>query len=99
MVRDELAEQQVAHPPAWARAMFGERPQQYRRAEYYDRGVREVARYRIEFGVPDREPDLGPEPQGGAARAAWRRAARVAEQTRRRLGLEPSRDRDLGREL
>ncbi|MDQ3849505.1 MAG: hypothetical protein M3296_02675 [Actinomycetota bacterium] len=55
-MRDELAERQVAHPPAWARHMFGQRPQQYRRAEHYDRGVREAARYRIEHDIPNTTP-------------------------------------------
>jgi hypothetical protein len=43
-LRDALAERDVAQPPAWARAMFGERPAHPRQAEQYDHGVREVAR-------------------------------------------------------
>jgi chemotaxis protein histidine kinase CheA len=93
-VRDELAERQVADPPAWAREMFGARPEQYRRAEYYDRGVREVARYRIEHDVAGQTPGLGPEPASGAPRSAWRQADRVAEQTQRRLGRDVARDRE-----
>lgn len=89
-LRDELVEQQVARPPAWARAMFGDRPEQYHRAEHYDRGVREAARYRIEHAIGERTPELGPEPAGGRARRAWRSASRVAEQTQRRLGRDVS---------
>ena len=97
-LRDELAERDVEQPPAWAREMFGARPEQYRRAEYYDRGVREVARYRLEHHVVDATPGLGPEPEAGADRSAWRQAARVAEQTQRRLGRDVARDRDVGLE-
>ena len=97
-VRDELAERQLAQAPAWARQMFGVRPEQYRRAEYYDRGVREVARYRVEHHVADETPGLGPEPHGGGDRSSWRQAQRIAEQTQRRLGRDvaPERERDVG---
>ena len=95
---DELAEQHVTTPPAWARQMFGPRPEQPTRAEHYDRGVRAVARYRIEHQVPDTTPELGPEPPNSRARSAWRNATRVAEQTQRRLGRDVSRDRDIGLE-
>jgi len=95
-VRDELAEQVVASPPAWARDLFGQRPEQYRQAEHWDRGVRDVARYRIEHHVDEDTPGLGPEPAGGAALGHWRQADRVLEQTQRRLGHEL--DRDLHRE-
>lgn len=100
IVRNELAERQVARPPGWARELFGERPQQYRRAEYYDRAVRQVARYRLTHDIPDHTPDLGPEPTSGPDRSAWRAAQRISEQTQRRLGRDVARDhgRDLGHE-
>ncbi len=96
-LRDELVEQQIARPPAWARAMFGERPAQYHRARHYDRGVREAARYRIEHAIGEQTPDLGPEPASGRARSAWRGASRLAQQTQRRLGRDVKRERDGGR--
>jgi len=97
-VRDEIAEREVAQPPGWAREMFGVRPEQYRRAEQYDRGVREVARYRVEHHVADETPGLGPEPDTGAERSAWRQAQRVAEQTQRRMGRDVAEDleHDIG---
>jgi hypothetical protein len=95
-LHDTLAEQQVAHPPAWARALFGERPAHPRQAEQYDRGVREAARYRIEHDVPDDAPALGPEPTDGRYRGAWRQTSNVTRQVQRRLGHEAGRDRDLG---
>ena len=57
-LRDELADREVAARPAWAREVFGERPVQYKRAEQWDRGVRDVARYRIEHHVPNDTPGL-----------------------------------------
>ncbi len=95
-VRDQLADREVAARPAWARELLGERPEQYKRAEQWDRGARDVARYRIEHHVPQDTRGLGPEPARGPARGHWRQADRVLEQTQRRLGVEV--DRDLHRE-
>ena len=97
-LRDELAERDVAARPAWTRELLGDRPEQYKRAEYWDRAVREVARYRIEQHVDPDTPGLGPEPAGGPARGQWRQAERVVEQTQRRLGRKVERDRGLDRE-
>jgi conjugative relaxase-like TrwC/TraI family protein len=98
LVRDELAERVVASRPAWGRELFGERPEQYKRAEYWDRAVRDVARYRIEHGLGEQALGLGPEPAGGEARGHWRQTNRVIEQTQRRLGYEVDRGRDLHRD-
>jgi hypothetical protein len=102
-LRDALAEQHVARPPAWARELFGARPAHPRHAEQYDRGVREVARYRIEHDVVDDAACRGPEPDDRHARGAWRQATRTMHQVQRRLGLEVerhlSRDRGAGRDL
>jgi conjugative relaxase-like TrwC/TraI family protein len=95
-LRDALAERDVAQPPAWAQQLFGERPAHPRQAEQYDRGVREVARFRIEHEVSDDAPELGPEPSDARQRGAWRQAANVARQVQRRLGREVTRARDLG---
>ena len=97
-LRDELAEREVAARPSWARDLFGERPEQYKRAEHWDRGVRDVARYRIEHHIPENVRGLGLEPAGGEARGRWRQADRVLEQTQRRLGVTVDRDRGLHHE-
>ena len=97
-VRDELAERVVASGPAWGRELFGERPEQYKRAEYWDRAVREVARYRIEHGLDEQTRGLGPEPTDGQRRGQWRQTDRVVEQTQRRLGHDVDRGRELHRE-
>lgn len=97
-VRDELAERDVAARPPWTRELLGDRPEHYKRADYWDRAVREVARYRIEQHADPDTPGLGPEPAGGPARGQWRQAQRVVEQTQRRLGRNVERDRGLDRE-
>ena len=79
--------------------MFGERPAHPRQGEQYDRGVREVARYRIEHDVLDETPGLGPEPDDRHVRTAWRRANTTVRQVQRRLGLSVDRDRGAGHEL
>ena len=98
-LRDALAERDVAQPPAWARAMFGERPAHPRQAEQYDRGVREVARYRVEHDVADAISGLGPEPEPDEqrARSAWRQADTTLRQVQQRLGRSVDRGRGLDR--
>jgi conjugative relaxase-like TrwC/TraI family protein len=98
LVRDEIADRVIATRPAWARALFGERPEQYQRAQHWDRGVRDAARYRIQHAIPDDTVGLGPEPTEGGARRDWRQAQRVLDQTQRRLGIPVERDRELGRD-
>ena len=46
------------------RELLGNRPEQYRRAEYWGRAVREVARYRTEQHA---DPETPGEPAGGPA--------------------------------
>jgi hypothetical protein len=96
-LRDGLAEQQVVAPPGWARETFGERPAQPRSAELWDRGVRAIARYRIDHDLPDQTPGLGPEPKDRSARHAWRQVDDTVEQVQRRLGRSIDRDRDRDR--
>jgi hypothetical protein len=95
-LRDGLAERDVVAPPGWARETFGERPAQPRAAEQWDRGVRTIARYRIDHEIPDQTPGLGPEPKHRSARHAWRQVDDTVEQVQRRLGRSIDRDRDRG---
>ena len=102
-LRDQLAERDVVAPPSWARETFGERPAHPRAGEQWDRGVRAVARYRVEHDVPDEIPGLGPEPPDQRARGAWRQAATIVEEVQKRLGRSVDRgrghDRGAGLEL
>lgn len=99
-VRDELAERDVANPPAWARETFGDRPTDPPAAEQWDRGVRVVARHRIEHDVSDEAAGLGPEPSAPHARSSWRQADQTVRQVQRRLGrsIESERSRNIGLE-
>jgi conjugative relaxase-like TrwC/TraI family protein len=100
-LRDELAERDVIAPPAWAIKTFGERPSHGRAGEQWDRGVRTIARYRIDHDIPDNIPGLGPEPKDRRARGAWRQVDDTVEQIQRRLGrsIDRNRDRSSGLEL
>jgi hypothetical protein len=102
-LRDQLAERDVVAPPSWARETFGERPAHPRAGEQWGRGVRAVARYRIEHDVADEIPGLGPEPADQRARGAWRQAASIIGEVQKRLGRSVDRDRGhdrgAGREL
>ena len=100
-LRDQLAERDVIAPPAWSRATFGERPSSSRAAEQWDRGVRAIARFRVEHGVADEVPGLGPEPREHGARGAWRQADATVREVQERLGrgVDRGRDQDRGAEL
>jgi hypothetical protein len=91
---DRLAERDVVTPPAWARDTLGDRPDNPRAREQWDRGVRAIARYRVEHDVASEIPGLGPEPQDRRVRDAWRQAASVIAEVQKRLGRSVDRDHD-----
>jgi len=67
--------------------------------EQWDRGVRAIARFRLEHDVADEIPGLGPEPREGRGRGAWRQADAAVRQVQERLGrAERGRGRDAGLE-
>lgn len=92
-IRDDLTERAVTSAPQWAEDLFGRRPDQDRLAEHWDRGVREIAHYRIEHHLADDTPGLGPQPTSGETRRQWGRADNVLQQTQQRLGRELAHDR------
>jgi hypothetical protein len=94
---DRLADRDVVTPPSWARETFGERPDYPRTREHWDRGVRTIARYRIEYDVPSEMPGRGPEPPDQRARTAWRQTATVTVEVQKRLGRSVDRDRGQDR--
>jgi hypothetical protein len=95
---NQLAERDVVAPPTWAREMFGERPAHPRDGGQWDRGVRAVARYRVEHDVPAGIPGLGPEPPDQRALGAWRQASTLVANVHRQLGrsVERGRNHDRG---
>ncbi|MBA2716455.1 MAG: hypothetical protein H0U51_05270 [Propionibacteriales bacterium] len=82
----EMVEAQVRDPPAWAQAVFGQRPQPARLAGLYDQGVREAARFRVAHGVRGSEARLGVIPMQREARAAYREAEQAVNTVKRALG-------------
>lgn len=66
---------------------LGARPADPERRPAWDRAVATIAGYRHLRGLADDAPSaLGPEPAGGAARAAWQKAYRAAERAAAELG-------------
>jgi conjugative relaxase-like TrwC/TraI family protein len=93
---DRLVERDVVGLPTWARETFGERPDNLQAREQWDRGVRAVARFRVEHDVPNEIPGLGPEPPDLRMQDAWRQAARMIAEVQKRLGRSVDRDHERG---
>jgi hypothetical protein len=94
-LRNDLADREVERRPQWARDTLGERPDRPADAERWDRAARTIARYRIEYEIPDSDTTLGPEPAGGEQRRAYQQADLAREELARELGREPD-GMDLG---
>jgi conjugative relaxase-like TrwC/TraI family protein len=88
-LRNELADREVERRPQWARDALGERPDRQSDAERWDRAARTMARYRIEYDIPDGDTPLGREPAGGEQRGAYHQADLAREELARELGREP----------
>jgi hypothetical protein len=87
-LRNELAERDVAERPAWTREALGERPERLSDARRWDNAARTIARYRIEYEIPDSGDPLGAQPADREQRAEYQRAQRAREQLARDLGRE-----------
>jgi hypothetical protein len=88
-LRNELADREVERRPQWARDALGERPERPADAERWDRAVRTMARYRIEYEILDGDSLLGAEPPGGDQRFAFQQAELAGQELARELGREP----------
>jgi hypothetical protein len=87
-LRNELAERDVAERPAWTHEALGERPERPSDARRWDNAARTIARYRIEYAIPDSGGPLGPQPADREQRADYQGAQRAREQLARELGHE-----------
>jgi conjugative relaxase-like TrwC/TraI family protein len=85
-VRERLIGDQVARPPAWARALLGEPPRQTAARRVHQRALAAVAGYRLDHGITGPDP-LGPAPDDPFAARARRQAAAAVEHAQRRLGV------------
>jgi conjugative relaxase-like TrwC/TraI family protein len=98
-LRDQLAERELDQPGAWVRESFGERPTEQRSSAAWERGVREVARYRLQYELGDSHDALGHRPEDREQLRDWQRARQALERGQRALGREVTLERDIGREI
>jgi len=96
-LRNDLADREIQQRPDWARDALGERPERQADAERWDRAAQTIARYRIEYEIPDRDATLGPEPRDGEQLHAYQQAELARQELGRELGRETDGiDLDLG---
>lgn len=88
-VRDQLAEHEVHTPGPWAQRTFGERPADPRLRKEWEQGVRQAARYRLQYDVTDPDDPLGAEPGQRQQQRDWQRVREALDRSARRLGREP----------
>jgi hypothetical protein len=94
-IRDELAEREVHAPGAWAARTFGERPDEPRRLKDWEYGVRQVARYRLQYSITDPEELLGQQPETPEQRRHWRQTRNALNHSAERLSRETCNDLNL----
>ncbi len=94
-VRNELAERELLALGAWVRDTFGERPDGPWARESWEGGVRQVARYRVEYDVTDPSDALGPPPEQSEQQHDWKQARDAIKQGERRLGRDVATERDV----
>jgi conjugative relaxase-like TrwC/TraI family protein len=87
-LRNELAEREVERRPQWARDALGERPDRSSDAERWDQAARTLARYRLEYDVPDGGDLLGDLPAASEQRHDYERAERARERLAQELGRQ-----------
>jgi len=98
-IRDELAEREVYAPGAWAARAFGERPDEPRLGKEWEQGVRQVARYRLQYDVTDPDDPLGTQPEPREQQRDWQRAREALDRSARRLGRDVDDHHDLAIEI
>jgi AAA domain len=100
-IRNELAERELHIQRPWIQQAFGERPENPRHSETWENGVRLMARYRLQYDIPDSSDALGPRPVSREQQRDWERAHQAIARAARRLGRETENERNanLGIEL
>ncbi len=85
-IRDQLAEDEVRAPDVWAVRAFGDRPDEPRLRKEWEQGIRNVARYRLDYDVTDPHDLLGAKPRPRDQQRDWHRARQARERAARHLG-------------
>jgi conjugative relaxase-like TrwC/TraI family protein len=98
-VRDQLAEREVQTPGPWTQRTFGERPADPRLGKEWEQGVRQAARYRLQYDITDSDDPLGSEPRQREQQRDWQRAREALDRSARRLGREPQSEREVDVEI
>jgi conjugative relaxase-like TrwC/TraI family protein len=98
-IRDELAEREVNAPGTWAARALGERPDEPRLCKEWEQGVRQIARYRLQYDVTDPKDPLGTQPGAREQQRDWQRAREALDHSARRLGRDMDDDHDLAIEI
>lgn len=96
-VRNEIAERELHAPNAWVHETFGERPNEQRTRDIWEKAVRQAARYRLDHDWNDPRSALGPRPGQPKQQRDWERAREALDRVQRRLGREVG--SELGVEL
>jgi chaperonin cofactor prefoldin len=96
--RNDLAERELHAPGAWVQATFGERPNEPQPHEAWERGVRQAARYRVQYDITGSSDTLGPRPEQHQQQRDWEHAREAIESVELRLGRSTGIERgiDLG---
>ncbi len=99
-VRDELVERDMRTPSAWVLHTFGDPPREEHGREVWEKAVRHVACYRVQYEISGPNGALGERPEQPEQRHQWERAREAIEQSERRLGRKVKErhvlDRGLG---
>jgi hypothetical protein len=94
-ILNELAKREVHSPDTWANRALGEPPADPRLRKEWEQGVRQLARYRLQYGVTDPDNPLGADPRTPKQQRDWQRARESLDRTARRLGRDRHDDHDL----
>ena len=98
-IRDELAEREVHSPDAWAGRVLGDAPADPRLRTEWEQGIRQVARYRLQYVFTDPEDPLGTQPEPREQQRDWQRAREALDRSARRLGRHVDDPHDLSMEV
>jgi hypothetical protein len=96
---DELADREVHSPGAWASRALGKPPTDPPLRKEWEQGIRQLARYRIQYGVTDPHDPLGPAPQTREQQRDWQHTPLALDRSARRLGRDGQNDHDLALEI